>query len=316
MSTIQLETVSSTFLQDVKDGLSKPQKELPSKYFYDERGSELFEKICTLDEYYLTRAEMDLMETHIEEICSSIGKKTLLAELGSGSSMKTRLLLEHLDEIEAYIPVDISANFLKSTAESLQKEFPDLTVHPVAADYTRPFPLPFRDRAGRTVLYFPGSTIGNFTRERAGKFLGRMAGLLETDDGFLIGVDRIKDATVLEAAYNDKDGVTAQFNLNLLKRINRELGADFDLNQFKHHAFFNEEKSRIEMHLESLTDQSVTITGSTYHFSAGETIHTENSHKYSKELFEELVAGLYTIEKEWRDRNELFSLYYLRPLKN
>ncbi len=316
MSTTQLETVSSTFLQDVKDGLSKPQKELPSKYFYDERGSELFEKICTLDEYYLTRAEMDLMETHIEEICSSIGKKTLLAELGSGSSMKTRLLLEHLDEIEAYIPVDISANFLKSTAESLQKEFPDLTVHPVAADYTRPFPLPFRDRAERTVLYFPGSTIGNFTRERAGKFLGRMAGLLETGDGFLIGVDRIKDATVLEAAYNDKDGVTAQFNLNLLKRINRELGADFDLNQFKHHAFFNEEKSRIEMHLESLTDQSVTITGSTYHFSAGETIHTENSHKYSKELFEELVAGLYTIEKEWRDRNELFSLYYLRPLKN
>ena len=316
MSTTQLETVRSTFLQDVKEGLSKPQKELPSKYFYDERGSELFEKICTLDEYYLTRAEMDLMETHIKEICSSIGKKTLLAELGSGSSMKTRLLLEHLDEIEAYIPVDISANFLKSTAESLQKEFPDLTVHPVAADYTRPFPLPFRDRAERTVLYFPGSTIGNFTRERAGKFLGRMAGLLETGDGFLIGVDRIKDATVLEAAYNDKDGVTAQFNLNLLKRINRELGADFDLNQFKHHAFFNEEKSRIEMHLESLTDQSVTITGSTYHFSAGETIHTENSHKYSKELFEELVAGLYTIEKEWRDRNELFSLYYLRPLKN
>ncbi len=316
MSTTQLETVSSTFFQDVKDGLSKPQKELPSKYFYDERGSELFEKICTLDEYYLTRAELDLMETHIEEICSSIGENTLLAELGSGSSKKTRLLLEHLDEIEAYIPVDISADFLNSTAESLREEFPDLTVHPVAADYTRPFPLPFRDRAERTVLYFPGSTIGNFTQDRAKRFLGRMAGLLEPGDGFLIGADRVKDINLLEAAYNDKDGVTAQFNLNLLRRINLELGADFDLNQFKHHAFFNEEKSRIEMHLESLADQSVSIAGSTYHFSTGETIHTENSHKYSREHFENLVAGLFTIEKEWRDRYELFSLFYLRPLKD
>jgi len=315
MSTTQLETVSSTFLQDVKEGLSKPQKELPSKYFYDERGSELFEKICTLDEYYLTRAELDLMETHIKEICSAIGRKTLLAELGSGSSRKTRLLLEHLDEIEAYIPVDISADFLNSTAQSLREEFPDLTVHPVAADYTRPFPLPFRDGAERTVLYFPGSTIGNFTQERASRFLGRMAGLLEPGDGFLIGADRVKDTGVLEAAYNDKEGVTAQFNLNLLRRINGELDADFDLNQFKHHAFFNVEKSLIEMHLVSRTDQSVNIAGSTYHFQEGETIHTENSHKYSREHFGELVEGLFIIEKEWRDRNNLFSLFYLSPLK-
>lgn len=315
MSVTKPETVLSTFHQDVTEGLSKPQKELPSKYFYDESGSELFEEISRLDEYYLTRAELELMETHIGEICDLLGNNILLAELGSGSSLKTRLLLKHLGQLAAYVPVDISADFLNQAAENLREEFPDLTIQPVAADYTKPFPVPHREKASRMVLYFPGSTIGNFTLERAKRFLRRMAGLLEPGDGFLIGADRVKDTAVLEAAYNDSKGVTAQFNLNLLRRINRELNGNFDLNRFKHKAVFNEEKSRIEMHLVSLADQPATIAGSTFYFRKGETIHTENSHKYSTELFKELVTGLFTIEKEWRDRNDLFSLFYLSLVK-
>lgn len=311
MSATKPETVLSTFHQDVTEGLSKPQKELPSKYFYDERGSELFEEICRLDEYYLTRAELELMETHIEEICDTLGTNILLAELGSGSSRKTRLLLKQLGQLAAYVPVDISANFLNQAAENLRKEFPDLTIHPVAADYTKPFPVPHREKATRMVLYFPGSTIGNFTPERAKKFLSRMAELLEQDDGFLIGADRVKDINILEAAYNDSKEVTAQFNLNLLKRINRELGADFDLERFEHYAKFNREKSRIEMHLRSLNEQSVTVAGETFYFKEGETIHTENSHKYSLESFSELVSDHFSIQKTWSDQNNFFSVYYL-----
>lgn len=311
MNTAEIEITRSTFYRDVTEGLSRPQKELPSKYFYDERGSELFEEICSLEEYYLTRAELELMETHIEEICSSIGQNTLLVELGSGSSKKTRLLLEHLDQVAAYIPVDISSDFLNSEADKLQAEFPDLTVDPVAADYTRPFPLPFREKAKRTVLYFPGSTIGNFTRKRARKFLERMAGLLEPGDGFLIGADLLKDVKILEAAYNDSKGVTAQFNLNLLRRINRELDGNIDPDQFEHLAFFNEEKSRIEMHLKSVAEQTVSIGGNTFHFREGETIHTENSHKYSKEDFQDLISDHFTVQKSWTDSRSYFCLYYL-----
>ena len=315
MNTAEIEITRSTFFRDVTKGLSNPQKELPSKYFYDELGSELFEEICTLEEYYLTRAELELMETHSEEICSSIGQNTLLVELGSGSSKKTRLLLDHLDHIAAYIPVDISSDFLNSAADTLRTEFPNLTVHPLAADYTRPFPLPFREEAERTVLYFPGSTIGNFTRKRARKFLERMAGLLEPGDGFLIGADLLKDRNILEAAYNDNNGVTAQFNLNLLRRINRELDGNFDPDQFEHLAYFNEDKSRIEMHLKSVAEQTVTIGGKAFHFLEGETIHTENSHKYSTEIFGKLVSGLFSIEKTWSDRDGFFSLFYLMPAK-
>ena len=312
MNTAEIEIIRSTFYRDVYEGLSKPPKELPSKYFYDERGSELFEEICSLKEYYLTRAELELMETHIEQICSSIGQNTLLVELGSGSSKKTRLLLEHLDHIVAYIPVDISSDFLNSEADKLQTEFPKLTVNPVAADYTRPFPLPFRVEADKTVLYFPGSTIGNFTRKQTRKFLERMAGLLEPGDGFLIGADLLKNVNILEAAYNDSKGVTAQFNLNLLSRINRELDGNFDPDQFEHLAYFNKEKSRIEMHLKSITDQTVTIGRNTFHFREGETIHTENSHKYSLEDFQDLVSDHFTIQKNWTDSHSYFCLYYLK----
>lgn len=305
---------STDFYRDVVDGLTNDQKSIPSKYFYDERGSELFEEICKLDEYYLTRAELELMKTHIREICSTIGRNALLVELGSGSSLKTRLLLHNLEEPAAYVPVDISSDFLEKTAENLRSEFDGLSVFPVSADYTRAFQLPERDKAEKTVLYYPGSTIGNFTRKQAVRFLKRMADILNNDDGFLIGVDLVKDVAILEAAYNDSRGVTARFNLNLLRRINIELNGDFDLKSFRHSAIFNREESRIEMHLVSKKAQKVTIGEHTFSFDVDESIHTENSYKYSYEMFSELVSETFNIIDSWRDAKGQFLLCYLESI--
>jgi len=300
----------SEFYSDIINGLSSEQKFLPSKYFYDEKGSDLFEKICELDEYYPTSSEVSIMEHEIDQITEMMGKHVQLIELGSGSSTKTRLLLDNCRDIEMYVPVDISESFLKNVATKLQADYPGIDIQPVAADYTLPFEIPESDRVKKRVVYFPGSTIGNFTRKRASDFLDTVGAFLQRGDGLLIGVDLKKEVGVLEAAYNDSKGITADFNKNILSRINRELAADFDTRQFRHRAFYNAAEGRIEMHLESLKHQTVQINGTQISFSAGETIHTENSHKYTVEEFEIIAGSHFRRRQTWTDDQEYFSVHY------
>lgn len=301
----------SRMLEEVLQGLQKPQKTLPSKYFYDKRGSELFEQICELDEYYPTRTELSIMRENMDEITDQLGAKIQLIELGSGSSLKTRLLISHLKELHSYVPVDISEDFLADVAENIQAEYPSLNVIPVAADYTQPFELPETDLDTRRIAYYPGSTIGNFTKEQAAEFIALIGGLVGENGGLLIGFDLLKNKETLIEAYDDAKGVTAEFNKNILWRINRELDANFDPDAFEHKAIFNEDKSRIEMHLVSQKDQVVDIMGTAIHFSKGETIHTENSHKYSLESFREITAPHFHPIKTWTDEDEMFAVQFL-----
>jgi len=301
------------FLEDVRTGLSQPRKSLPPKYFYDAQGCALFEAICELPEYYLTRAETGLMQSHVGDIARRLGPACALIEYGSGSGRKTRILLAAASPA-AYVPIDIARAQLDATAAEIAREFPGLRVVAVCADYMRPFSLPDLEGLGarRRVVYFPGSTIGNLTPAEAATFLTRARGQVKAGGGMLIGVDLRKDASRLHAAYNDARGVTAAFNLNLLARINRELGAGFDLAAFRHRAFYDEALGRIEMHLESTKAQSVTIGGRVLHFREGETIHTENSYKYSIRDFQELAraAGLSPVTC-WTDAEQLFGVHYL-----
>lgn len=308
---VQENSVKTSMPEEVLAGLRKSQKTLPSKYFYDKRGSELFELICDLDEYYLTRTELSIMEENISDIAKQLGNHIQLIELGSGSSVKTRLLLDHLGSIHSYVPVDISDDFLARVAEDLQGEYPLLDIVPVAADYTKPFDLPGVKPGVRRIAYYPGSTIGNFTKENAANFLSLIADLIGKDGGLLIGFDLLKEKETLIAAYDDTKGVTAKFNKNILLRLNRELGADFNLDVFKHRAIFNDEKSRIEMHLESLENQIVNISGTQIYFDKGETIHTENSHKYSLESFKELTEPHFNTVKTWTDPDKMFAIQFL-----
>ncbi len=299
-------------LAEVLEGLRKPQKELPCKLFYDQKGSALFDEICELEEYYLTRTEMAIMNKYIGQISSVLGRKCLLIELGSGSSTKIRLILDHLEEPAGYVPIDISAEHLMKSADLLAKDYPRLKIVPVYADYTQPFSLPaFNFSYSRKVVYYPGSTIGNFTKEHAARFLNRIAQRSGRGSGLLIGVDLKKDKKTLEAAYNDKKGVTAAFNLNILERINRELGSDFDLNLWRHHAFYNSDEGRIEMHLISLKNQYIHLDGSKIFLRQGENILTEYSYKYTIEEFEEMVSPFYRVERVWTDRENKFSVQYL-----
>jgi L-histidine N-alpha-methyltransferase len=307
----------SPFLRDVLGGLSLPTKQLSAKFFYDERGSELFEQITLLKEYYPTQCEVRILRDHGPAIASRLpgpDGACVLIEYGSGSSLKIRLLLDRLDPARtSYVPVDISGEHLARAAEEIQTAYPELEVAPVAADFMRPFDLPpLRNPGARRVVYFSGSTIGNFTRDNARALLRGIADEVGPHGGLLIGVDLIKDVAILERAYDDARGVTAAFNLNLLTRINRELGGDFDPEAFRHRAFYNREHDRIEMHLESLCDQSVTIAGHSFSFRRGETIHTENSHKYSPDSFRALAhsTGL-EVEQVWTDPDGLFSVQYL-----
>ena len=288
-------------------GLSRPQKALPPKYFYDDAGSRLFERICRLPEYYLTRAELALTRLHIASIARFAGKRCELIEYGSGESLKTRLLIRALRPA-AYLPVDISEAALRGAKQRLSREFPWLEIVPVNGDFLRPIRLP-QPRAPR-VVYFPGSTIGNLTPEEAHAFLSMTRGQARR---MLVGVDLRKDANVLHAAYNDSRRVTAAFNLNLLVRINRELGANFNPQRFAHYAFYNAAAGRIEMHLVSLKKQTVAIGGHRFGFEPGESIHTENSYKYSTDGFRALAgqAG-FTVHRTWTDRRELFALHALR----
>lgn len=309
----QTTPASNEMIQDVLSGLSSVQKTLPSKYFYDERGSQLFDDICELDEYYVTRTEAALMTTCVREIAEVIGPNALLVEYGSGSSIKTKLLLQNLRQPAGYVPIDISGEYLNQVGIGLRSEFPHIEVLPVAADFTKNFQIPAtRSNVERKVVYFPGSTIGNFQRHDALNLLQDMSDVAGQAGGILIGVDLDKDRDVLHAAYNDAKGVTAEFNLNVLSRINRELGGNFDVSRFDHKAIFNEHESRIEMHLISNCDQSVEVQGSTFKFAVGESILTEYSHKYTIDSFSRmaLTAGL-TARNVWSDPNEMLAIFYL-----
>ena len=303
------------FLSDVLEGLTRSAKTLPCKYFYDARGSALFDRICTLPEYYPTRTELAILRRHAGAMAAAIGPRCLLVEYGSGSSTKTRLLLDRLADPAAYVPVDISREHLLQSAAALAAHYPRLRVIPVCADFTRPFALPDVPDAARAVGYFPGSTIGNFAPADARKFLADVAEQCRPGGALLIGVDLTKPRSVLEPAYDDARGVTAEFNRNLLRRANRELGADFDLAAFDHRAFWNASLGRVEMHLVSRRDQVVRIAGQAIPFAKGESIHTENSHKYELAGFAALSAAAgFTVERVWTDDAELFSVQLLRVL--
>ncbi len=298
--------------EDVIAGLSLPQKQLSPKYFYDAAGSRLFERICRLPEYYPTRAELALTRRHLRDIARFAGKGCTLIEYGSGESLKTRLLIRALRPA-AYIPVDISEDALRRAAQRLQREFPWLALRPVQGDFSRPLQIRTDPRrAGNSVVYFPGSTIGNLSPEDAHAFLRMTRGQVGPRGRMLVGVDLKKDPAALHAAYNDSRGVTAAFNLNLLARINRELGADFDLRRWRHYAFYNAPLARIEMHLASLAAQTVNVGRHRFAFARGETIHTENSYKYAVDEFRALArrAG-FEPEKAWTDRRERFALHGL-----
>jgi dimethylhistidine N-methyltransferase len=299
------------FRADVIDGLSAPEPYIPPKYFYDEAGSHLFEEICNTEEYYPTRVEVGIIRDNIDSIVETLGKDCLLIEPGSGDSYKVRLLLDALRPI-AYLPIDISRRYLQYEAQKLAEEFTWLNVHAVCADFTGKLELPYHVEAVNNVAFFPGSTIGNFLPEQAVIVLDEIRMMVGNGGGLMIGVDLLKDSDILNAAYNDKKGFTEQFNKNLLIRINRELGADFDVEQFEHRAFFNEGMHRIEMHLVSLQQQRVTIDEHHFQFEKGQSILTEYSHKYSVEHFQKLAgkAG-FECRKIWLDKNRLFGVFYL-----
>jgi dimethylhistidine N-methyltransferase len=301
------------FLADVLDGLTRPRKSLPCKYFYDERGSALFDRICELPEYYPTRTELGILRRHAGEMAEALGPRCLVVEYGSGSSTKTSLLLERLERPAAYVPVDISREHLLRSAAALARRHPGLRVIPVCADFTQPFALPRIANAQRRAAYFPGSTIGNFAPPEASKFLARVAAQCGAGGALLIGVDLRKSGSILEPAYDDSQGVTAEFNLNLLRRINRELGADFDSAAFDHRAFWNAEEGRVEMHLVSRRAQVVQLAGRRIPVARGETIHTENSHKYDLAGFAGLARSAgFEVEEVWTDPARLFSVQILR----
>ena len=299
------------FRDDVLAGLRLARKQLPCKYFYDARGSRLFEEICELDEYYLTRTELSILLRHAEDICGTIGEEVLLIEFGSGSSIKTRVLLDHLRDPAGYVPIDISRSALIAASRRLSSKYRALKVIPVCADYTAHVTLPAAIEARRNVVFFPGSTIGNFEPDQATQFLRRVREMAGNDSGLLIGVDLKKDPAILHAAYNDAAGVTAQFNLNILERINRELDGDFDTARFAHYACYNPRLGRIEMHLISLRDQLVHIDSDRIEFREGESVFTENSYKYTMSEFEQLASEAgYRLERAWIDEKRLFSVQY------
>jgi len=298
------------FFAEVIDGLLKENKSIPPKFFYNEKGSEIFDAICESPEYYPTRTEIGILQDNADEISQYIDSDCLLIEPGSGSSKKVRLLLDSLKP-SVYMPMDISKDYLIKTAKDVSNEFSWLDVHAACIDYTDKIKLPYNMDDVHKVAFFPGSSIGNFEPQDAVKFLKNIAEIVKPGGGILIGVDLKKESDILNAAYNDSNGATADFNLNLLTRINQELDADFNLNGFEHTAFYNDEKGRIEMHLISKEYQSVSVGEHTITFLENETIHTENSYKYTITEFQDLLcsAGFEPL-KVWTDDNDLFSVHY------
>jgi len=310
---VDLHPAADRFLDDVLAGLGSTPKALSPKYFYDARGSGLFEAICELPEYYPTRTELALMREHAAAMAASLGDNCLLIEFGSGAGVKTEILLRALRPA-AYVPVDISASALRAAATRLALEFPQTPVIAVCADYMQPLEIPGLAQYGasRRVIYFPGSTIGNLTPAEAQAFLRDARRLAGAGGAMLVGVDLKKDPAVLDAAYNDAQGVTAEFNLNLLHRINRELDADFDPAQFRHVAFYDAVAGRIEMHLESLRAQTVTVGGRVFAFAADERLHTENSCKYAVDEFRRLAESAgFRSQQVWIDPQQYFGVHLL-----
>jgi len=296
---------------EILDGLRQAQKSIDPKYFYDARGSALFERITGLPEYYPTRTEREILDNNAGEMAESCGQNRVLIEPGSGSSEKVRLLLDAMQPA-AYVPMDISADFLEQSAVQLAEEYPWLQVHAVCADFANLEAMPEDLPDGRFVVFYPGSTLGNMRPAEAVGFLRRVGRWMDHDGGILIGIDQHKSTRTLEAAYNDGQGVTAQFNLNVLNHVNALTNADFDPGSFSHLAFYNEEKQRIEMHLVSERDQVVRLGDARIGFARGETIHTENSYKYTPERFREVAqdAG-FAIRSSWYDERALFGVHYL-----
>jgi dimethylhistidine N-methyltransferase len=302
----------SSFAGDVIAGLTARPKRLSPKYFYDEIGAQLFEDITALPEYYLTRCELEILRERAPDIARFFPADSALVEFGSGSSKKVRMLLAAAPTIAAYVPVDISSQMLIQEAEELRRDHPRLAVLPVVADFTQPFSLPAAAAGMAHTGFFPGSTIGNFEPHEASSFLRHAGRMLGRGAALIIGVDLVKEASILNAAYNDAAGLTAKFNLNLLARINRELNGDFDLARFDHHAFYNRERHRIEMHLVSKKRQKVSVAGRVIEFRAGEAIHTENSYKYTLEYFTALARGSgWTPVAAWTDAGANFSIHAL-----
>jgi dimethylhistidine N-methyltransferase len=300
----------SVFEADVLEGLHASPKRIPAKYFYDAHGSDLFERITEVPEYYPTRCEMRILRRRSADIAKLIPAGAALVEFGSGSSKKARILLRAAPRLAAYVPVDICGEMIDREAAELRVDFPNLKVLPVTADICKPFRLPEEAKTAPTrVGFFPGSTIGNFEPHEAAAFLRNAANILGEGGVLIVGVDLVKPTEVLNAAYNDAEGVTAEFNLNLLTRMNRELDGNFRLDMFEHHAFYNRERHRIEMHLASLGRQKVRVAGETVDFRAGETIHTENSYKYSIESFSALARGVGWLPAgAWTDSRKYFSI--------
>jgi dimethylhistidine N-methyltransferase len=301
------------FVADVLRGLRDSPKHISPLYFYDALGSELFDRICELKEYYPTRTELRILEQHGNDIARCIGDDALLVEFGSGSSMKTRLLLDRLPSLAAYVPVDISRSHLMNAAHAISASYPRLEVMPVCADFTQPFLLPTPDRpVSRIVVFFPGSTIGNFDPAAALDLMRVMRRVAGASGGLVVGTDLVKDVNVLIRAYDDAEGVTAAFNLNVLRRFNSEMGASFDLDQFRHRAVWNAQASRIEMHLVSLRQQRVVLAGETLEFEAGEAIVTEHCHKYTVRGFATQAARAgWKAHAHWLDDRGYFSVNYL-----
>lgn len=312
VSLISQDCTQEHDLQEIIRGLSSPRKKLSPKFFYDERGSRLFEAICDLPEYYLTRTEISIMREHMPAIVQCVGPRARVIEFGAGAGLKTRLLLDHLEQPVAFLPVDISGDHLEAVAQTFAREFPDLEILPVAADFMHPFPLPeSRREPRRNLVYFPGSTIGNFGPRSAVELLRVMHEEAGEGGALLIGVDLQKDRKTLERAYDDRAGVTAEFNRNMLRRLNREFGADFNLETFRHRAIYNEAAGRIEMHLVSTVTQEVHLGQECFQFERGEALTTEYSYKYSLDGFRELVrqAG-FSVQQTWVDSRRWFSIHF------
>jgi dimethylhistidine N-methyltransferase len=313
LQTLDRKPANWSLVANVLQGLRGTPKRLSPTYLYDEHGSQLFDRICELPEYYVTRTETGILEAHARDMASRIGNDALLVELGSGASTKTRLLLDQLPNLAAYVPVDISRSYLLAAARRISDSYPHVEVLPVCADFTQAFTLPKPHRSpARVVVFFPGSTIGNFDPPAAIALLRVMREIAGTRGALLIGFDLVKDPDILERAYNDTAGVTAAFNLNVLRRLNRELGADFSLDRFRHEAVWVPGTSRIEMHLVSESAQTVTIAGEAIAFGAGERLVTEHCHKYTPETFAlQAQSAGWTAGSTWSDERGYFNVQYL-----
>lgn len=322
MSAVPISNCASTssvdrgFLADGLRGLSGSPKWIPSKHLYDKRGSELFDQICQLDEYYVTRCEMEIMHRHAGEMAAALGSPVRLVEFGSGSSVKTRLLLDHLCDRSIYLPVDVSAEHLAESAAQLRLEYPDIEVRPIQADFSCDFSLPSDAPGVRVAVYFPGSTIGNFEHHTAKRLLRRIRMLCGLGGELLIGIDLRKDPQVTQAAYDDAQGVTAEFTYNLLLRMNRELAADFNRDAFSYRAVYDEDAGRIEASLVSKREQTVSLAGQVFHLEHGEAIRTEYSHKYTLAQFDSLAASAgFERSRTWTDEKDWFAVLLLKAVR-